>query len=302
MTDATQTGPVLAADGRPLKRSLARALRRQKMRALLLIAPLLLFIILTFIAPIVDMLFRSVENQIVSETLPRTVVELDAWDGTGLPTDDVYAALAYDFMEAAERRLHTRVGSRLNYETTGISSLFRQSGRGVSDIGEDYADQFIALNPAWEEPATWVALMGAPDWVEGNADAEGPGRRFVLSPEAQAALPEASDAYRSFARTIQEVDEDNPAAEEPWNTVYLALYRDLSAGAPSYNGPMADLLAEAVVAVPSFRGDDPARGLGRCERRLGGPQRLGHHRGVFGPLYRWLFPRRDRPATDAGGG
>ncbi|HSF91147.1 MAG TPA: ABC transporter permease, partial [Paracoccaceae bacterium] len=62
MSDTTDTGPVLAADGTPLKKSLARALRVQKMRALMLIAPLLLFILLTFIAPIADMLFRSVEN------------------------------------------------------------------------------------------------------------------------------------------------------------------------------------------------------------------------------------------------
>ena len=70
---AAQSGPMLAADGTPLKKSLARALRREKTRALLLIAPLLLFILVTFIAPIADMLFRSVENQIVSNTLPRTV-------------------------------------------------------------------------------------------------------------------------------------------------------------------------------------------------------------------------------------
>ena len=62
MTDAAQTGPMLAADGRPLKASLGRALRRQKIRALLLIAPLLLFIMITFIIPIGQMLFRSVEK------------------------------------------------------------------------------------------------------------------------------------------------------------------------------------------------------------------------------------------------
>ncbi len=67
-----KAAPVLAADGRPLKRSLARALRMQKLRALALIAPLLLFVLITFIAPIADMLFRSVENQIVSNTLPQT--------------------------------------------------------------------------------------------------------------------------------------------------------------------------------------------------------------------------------------
>ena len=73
---AQADGPVLAADGTPLKRSLNRALRRQKLRALMLIAPLLVFIVVTFVAPIFDMLFRSVENQIVSETVPRTVIAL----------------------------------------------------------------------------------------------------------------------------------------------------------------------------------------------------------------------------------
>ncbi len=260
MSDATQDGPVLAADGTPLKRSLSRALRAQKLRALMLIAPLLLFILITFIAPIVDMLFRSVENQIVSETLPRTVVELEGWDAEGVPSEDVYAALAYDFMEAAERRNHTRLGSRLNYETTGISSLFRQSGRGVDDIGEDYADQFHDLNPAWEEPETWAALMGAPDWVEAQSadDVDGAGLLFRLSVAIQEVLPETSDAYRSFARTVQSEDDDNPVAEEPWNTVYLALYRDLSTGDVSgYDGLMADLLAEAAAAVPDFEGMTP---------------------------------------------
>ena len=51
MTDTANSGPVLAADGRPLKASLNRALRRQKLRAMLLIAPLLIFIMITFVAP-----------------------------------------------------------------------------------------------------------------------------------------------------------------------------------------------------------------------------------------------------------
>ena len=49
MSDTAQTGPVLAADGTPLKKSLARALRLQKTRALMLIAPLLVFVLISFI-------------------------------------------------------------------------------------------------------------------------------------------------------------------------------------------------------------------------------------------------------------
>jgi putative spermidine/putrescine transport system permease protein len=265
--EADATGPMLAADGRPLKVSLNRALRRQKLRALALIAPLLLFILITFVAPILDMLFRSVENQIVSETLPRTVIALQDWEARDLPSEDTYAALAYDFMEAAERRIHTRLGSRLNYETTGLSSTFRRSGRGVDDIGETYADQFIDLDPAWEEPTTWTALMGHPEWLDAQAawaaEAEAAGRDFetpeppfrLVSGIAEV-LPETADAYRSFALTIQQEDEDSPTAEEPWNTVYLALYRDLVAQPESaiaaYDGPAAAQLRAAAGAVGGF--------------------------------------------------
>jgi putative spermidine/putrescine transport system permease protein len=258
--DAEATGPMLAADGRPLKVSLNRALRRQKLRALALIAPLLLFILLTFVAPILDMLFRSVENQIVSETLPRTVVALEDWDAEDIPGEDTFAMLAYDFMEAAERRIHTRLGSRLNYETTGVSSAFRRTGRGIDDVGETYADQFIALNPAWEDPAAWVALMAAPDWIDAQAawaasgDEDAPEPAFRLASGISTLLPETADAYRSFARTIQSEDEDSPLEEEPWNTVYLALYRDLAAGADvsSYSGPRAAMLTTAAAEAPAF--------------------------------------------------
>ncbi|BDW84727.1 ABC transporter permease [Roseicyclus marinus] len=264
--DAAQTGPMLAADGRPLKQSLNRALRAQKLRALALIAPLLIFLLVTFVAPILDMLFRSVENQIVSETLPRTVIALEDWDAQDLPSEDTYAALAYDLHAAVERRIHTRLGSRLNYEETGLSSIFRRSGRGIDDIGEGYAEQFIALDPAWEEPATWISLMADPDWIEEQAawaatETEMREPAFRLAAGIDDMLPETADAYRSFALTLQAEarNPDSPTTEEPWNTVFLALYRDLSAGAEvgATDGPeiaRAEVmrLQEAAAAVSGF--------------------------------------------------
>ena len=76
MADTTNNGPVLAADGTPLKKSLSRALRRQKLRALGLVAPLLIFVLVTFVVPIGDMLLRSIKNDIVVDTLPETVSQL----------------------------------------------------------------------------------------------------------------------------------------------------------------------------------------------------------------------------------
>ena len=134
---------VLTQDGRPLKASLARALRREKMRSLLLIAPLLIFILLSFVAPIADMLFRSVENRIVSDTIPLTVAALKTWDSDSgeLPDETVFAALATDLKIAVKNKTHTRLGSRLNYEMSGISSMFRKTGRRVPRVEEgNYAD------------------------------------------------------------------------------------------------------------------------------------------------------------------
>ncbi|KUJ77917.1 ABC transporter permease [Ruegeria marisrubri] len=165
MTDTTQTGPVLAADGTPLKKSLARALRMQKLRALMLIAPLLLFVLITFLLPIADMLFRSVENNIVSDTLPNTVVALEDWDPNSgeAPGEEVFAALAVDLKAAAEAKTHTKVGTRLNYENPGISSLFRKAGRKVkkwdTEADGPFKEKFLEMDDAWGDIGVWQTIQ-----------------------------------------------------------------------------------------------------------------------------------------------
>ncbi len=262
--DKAKSGPMLAADGTPLKRSLARALRRQKLRALMLIAPLLIFVLVTFIAPIVDMLFRSVENQIVSETLPKTVVALEDWDDESgeLPGNTVFNAAYEDIFLAAEKKLHTRLGTRLNYELTGVSSLFRKSGRGLDDIGEVYQDQFEDLDENWDEALPWAQIMGDPEWIAkqeewDNTAEDDRGRmpRFDLRDDIVQTLPNASIAYRDFARFQQTEEESSPLEEEPWSLVHTMLYRDLAAGDMSdYTGPQAEMLkaADALVDSPDF--------------------------------------------------
>jgi len=164
MTDTAQSGPVLAADGTPLKRSLARALRRQKLRALALIAPLLIFVLVSFIIPIGSMLSRSVQNDIVADTLPLTVAELGTWDGKSgaLPDEALYAAFVTDMVAAIDAKRHTRLGSRLNYEHTGMSSLFRKSGRKIKKLDPatdgPFKDKLIEISPKWGDLETWQVI------------------------------------------------------------------------------------------------------------------------------------------------
>ena len=260
MADAPKRGPVLAADGTPLKKSLNRALRMQKLRALMLIAPLLIFVLVTFIAPIFDMLFRSVENQIVSETMPRTVAELRDWDESGdeLPGQEVYEAAYYDLFIAAERKLHTRLGTRLNYELTGVSSMFRKSGRGLEDIGEVYQDQFEDLDDFWKDGENWSELMGSDSWLAAakawDDKSDAPQPRFELRDDIASVLPRTSEAYQTFAHFVQVEEEDELYTEDPWSMIYLTLHADLTNGASvsSYSGPGADVLAATANAAPGF--------------------------------------------------
>ncbi|WP_434054186.1 MAG: ABC transporter permease [Roseibium sp.] len=172
MSDTTDGQVLTTQDGKPLKAALRRALRREKLRAFLLIAPLLIFVLITFVAPIVDMLFRSVENGIVADTLPNTVIELSKWDPASgeSPDEVVFAALYDDMVVAVDQKTHTRLGSRLNYEQSGISSLFRKTGRRIKRMDEDgpFKDQFIGADKKWDDVATWQVLQQfSPRYTDG---------------------------------------------------------------------------------------------------------------------------------------
>jgi putative spermidine/putrescine transport system permease protein len=259
IADAAHTGPMLAADGTPLKKSLNRALRVQKMRALGLIAPLLIFVLVTFIAPIADMLFRSVENEIVSETLPRTTAMLQDWDekGTDIPGQPVFEALYKDMYFAQEAKSHTRLGSRLNYEITGTSSLFRKSGREVEAMGEVYQDQFEDLDAFWKTGENWNSFMASDTWLaamDGWKKADGPQPRFTLREGIAQALPMTAASYVEYAAYIQNVDKKNLYKQDPWAIVYSSLHQDLTGtnDLTSYTGPATTELAAAAAAAPTF--------------------------------------------------
>ena len=117
---------------------------------------------MSFLFPIGDMLFRSVENQIVPQTLPKTVAALADWDprAAELPGEPVFAALHDDLIVAVEAKTSTRLGQRLNYEYSGISSLMRGVARDLKkmDPAQPFKDQFIAADKKWGDLAVWQTI------------------------------------------------------------------------------------------------------------------------------------------------
>ncbi len=143
------------ADGTPLKVSIRRAMRRNKLLAFGLTLPLLLFITFSFLMPIFEMTFNSVDNRPVANTLHRSAAALQSWDGQGLPSEAVYAAMAEDLKQAAEERSIGRVATRLNYQESGMRSVMMGSARMIERHEPPWKEALIDINAAWGEGSTW---------------------------------------------------------------------------------------------------------------------------------------------------
>lgn len=149
---------MVTADGVPLKTALARAERRRRLTAFLLVAPLLAFICITFIVPIGQMMWRSVDNPVVVATLPRTIEALGEWDGQELPAEETYAALVADLAAAQANRTIGQLAIRLNYELSGARSLFAGLGRRAGSMEAPFKEAVIEDNQRWGDTALWHIL------------------------------------------------------------------------------------------------------------------------------------------------
>jgi putative spermidine/putrescine transport system permease protein len=155
-------GPALAtADGRPLKAALRRAQRGAQWRALLLVLPLLAFILVTFVAPIGQMLYRSVWNPAFSANMPNLVAWFEATEPGTEPDEAAFAALARDLQLARAERTAGSVGTRINYDLPGTRSLFTSGARNADSLAPPYREAILKMDPAWGNPQLWAVMRVA---------------------------------------------------------------------------------------------------------------------------------------------
>lgn len=168
MTDATMSkgeAPLLAADGMPLKEKLARTTRRMKMRAFLLTVPLVLFLLVSFVLPIGQMLYRSFHNPTGSNVVPNFAVAIKDWDADqGIPSDDIVRILVEDMAAARKNReVGKTIGNlatRINYEIPGSRSLFTKTARRAGKITEGpYFEALVKVDKRWDNPHLWRTLQ-----------------------------------------------------------------------------------------------------------------------------------------------
>ena len=149
---------ILTTDGIPLKVSLKRAERINKIRALVLVLPLTLFIIITFVIPILSMLLRSVDDKQINTVFPKTFIIYEQWDQKDLPTEEMYATLFNEVMTADKRQIG-KASTRMNYSKSGWKSLIKKSKRKFKKIKEGpYKEKMIAIDKRWANMEFWQAM------------------------------------------------------------------------------------------------------------------------------------------------
>lgn len=159
----SSTEQILTADGIPLKVSLQRSLRRRKLRAIGLVLPPFVFLLLLFIFPIGSLLTISVDDSLVNQVLPRTFAQFDEWDQESLPPESLYKAMVTD-LQTADRLQIGKVSIRMNYTEPGWRSLIKVTARKVGKIeGPPYKQQLIDIDERWGKMDHWKSLGAMKD-------------------------------------------------------------------------------------------------------------------------------------------
>ena len=163
---AVSNAEMRAADGTPLRVKLRQSLRREQIKAAGLIAPLFLFIVVSFLFPILTMLTNAFYDPDIADAMPKTVQVLQAWDGREVPGEGAFAAFAADLQAAHRAKTSALVGKRLNYEIPTLKSKVTITARKLDKIAAGpWKEAVIAIDPVWNEVETWATIKRAADRI-----------------------------------------------------------------------------------------------------------------------------------------
>ncbi len=139
------------------------SLNSKRLRAGLLAAPLVLFVVVTFLAPLAAMLARSVYEPAVARALPETLGALAQWDGRELPGEAVFRIAGAEFTALDERRALGSVATRVNRLESGMRSTLLGTARALAADPpvDSWRDAMIAADQDWAEVSSWLAIRRA---------------------------------------------------------------------------------------------------------------------------------------------
>ncbi|MGF6439664.1 ABC transporter permease [Paraburkholderia youngii] len=146
--------------GATLKSRVQKARRRETRKSFLLVLPVIVFLLLTFVVPIAKMFEVSVYDATLRDLLPATARALDA--GSRDAAGQMWTALARDLVTARENGKLGLVARRLNTERSGLRSVVERTARRAATADEVPTAQWFAnVDPVWTDPGVIPMLARA---------------------------------------------------------------------------------------------------------------------------------------------
>ncbi len=148
----------LSSDGVSLKKKLSRSLFKSKMRAFFLVLPLLAFLTIFFVIPIINLLSQSFLDFRYATLMPSSTQALKDWDGKSFPTEEIAKAMVIDLIKAKKNKTIGKVATRVNRELSGTRSLFTKTARAAKKMEAPYMEALIKKDKKWKNLKTWQAI------------------------------------------------------------------------------------------------------------------------------------------------
>ena len=220
-----KTQEILTTDGIPLSISLKKSERKNKIKAFLLVAPLLLFLLITYISPIAEMFTRSIDDKMITNMLPKTFKAMESWDGQDLPSEEVYASFLSDYKDLVKNKTQGKLGQRLNKEKNGFNSILKKLKRKMKKFEEgNYKEQIISVHKRFGDVEYWRAV------------------KRTAPPYTSAKYLKAVDMYKDQNGNIVQVEEERRIYKKLWiRTLEIAFFVTIFCFFMGY--PIAHLLA-----------------------------------------------------------
>ena len=159
MSDRGVAPVATSIDQVQLKRRLRKTERERKVVAIVLLAPLLLFLTVNFVAPVASMLIRSVDDREVGRVLARTHQALSDWDGSEMPGEPAFRALVEDLRRSEETNTTHIASKRLNAAKSGFRPLLKKTARRLPDPQAPSAKAaLLDLDRRWADTSYWAVI------------------------------------------------------------------------------------------------------------------------------------------------
>jgi putative spermidine/putrescine transport system permease protein len=123
-----------------------------------LIAPLAIFLVFFFVAPLFTMMKSAVSDPVASNALPTVSEALETWDRSSTPSSEAQASLAADIRNISDDQLFGDLVRRLNSAKSGFRTLMTKTRNAVAD---QTVTDLVSVDARWSDPAFWIAVQDA---------------------------------------------------------------------------------------------------------------------------------------------